>query len=336
MEKVYLYVLPGQQFHFGGYSSFETNVLEECDTHIHSDLLFSAIVDLCSQVYPDFVESLISGFKKDEIKISSAFWFIKKENKEICFYPKPSSCDLFRTNYFKKYKKVKYISERIIEQGITPDRWLEECFMEGTFLATREELNKIGIKSMPRLYDSVTSQKVRVHTDTVEDNLFLQTNIQVNDPGYPEISTGFWFYLDTPSSESKSNSVIMSLIRILADRGIGGQRSTGTGKIYKVSKHDSMDLKIIPGEPVLTLGLLSPDESETDNLLYYSLLTRGGRYSAAGQRLRLLNILEEGAILIGPTEGNIINLKPENTTPSLRYGKPLNISINKKFIPKWS
>ncbi|MCF8222298.1 MAG: type III-A CRISPR-associated RAMP protein Csm4 [Bacteroidales bacterium] len=336
MDKVFLFTRPGQQYHFGGFNNFESNVLEECDTHLHSDLLFSALVDTCSSVYPNLTEDLVSEFENGRIKLSSAFWFIEKDNIKICFYPKPVSCELFRTDDHKKFKKVKYVSEGIIKQGITPDLWNVECSLSGTFLCTKSELKKLGFEDMPGLYKTIILPKVKVHTDSVEDRLFQQTNIQVNDLDVPGTSTGFWFFLDTPSNDSPMYKIITPLLRILADSGLGGQRSTGTGKIHAITKSDIDDIEINTGEPVMTLGLLSPGQNDTDDMLYYTLLTRGGKYSGTKQRLMLLNMAAEGSILKRVLEGNIVNLQKSKMKTSLRYGNPLQVNINKKFLPSWS
>ena len=252
MEVAILKCLPNTQFHLGKSS------LENSFHVIHSDTLFSAIITVFNQVYPDDVDDLVGAFKNGDIKISSAFHCLEYNSNEYLFFlPKPQKYHYVGGTKIKESKKIKYFSVGVWNQAPHPDDLLEgpRALIGGTHLVTDEELERLGIKppngsskreqlnkrlQEVKFVKEVIYPKVRVHADSQTDVFYHQVNVQLQALDFwgkasrQKNQTHFYFLLEYRSATPFADRV-KQIIRLLADEGIGGERSTGCGSFEYVT-----------------------------------------------------------------------------------------------------
>lgn len=180
----------------------------------------------------------------------------------------------------------------------------------------------------------------------------LSGTVQVHTKACLEFSpgAGWWavvVFADEAAFERWSNP-IKSALRLLADSGLGGERSLGWG-------HSDSPEFTAPPEGLLPSGaggysLGGPATAESASWLLsvfapapeeaidwqrgaYSLVARGGRIESSarsGEPKRLLRMVEEGSVLIseGPLRGVATNVAPDGFPhPVFRAGYAVAVPI---------
>lgn len=71
MKAVILRCKPNAQFHFGKVALDSNMALANTSNYIHSDTLFSGLMNACAVLYPNQVQSFIDAFQRNIFKISS-------------------------------------------------------------------------------------------------------------------------------------------------------------------------------------------------------------------------------------------------------------------------
>lgn len=349
MQAVILKCKPNAQFHFGQIAIDENTSLDDTSEHLHSDTLFSAIINTAARVYPGKVDELVQQFKRGSISVSSGFYCLETlPGQYVYFLPKPLGCRAMRLDkanrdQFKKLKKVKYISKKVWEEGITPDRWEEECvFLQKKFVLHPHELPEGLRADAPeiRLFDKESLPKVKVHTAVQQDNLYIQTNIQIQDNQLlnPAPEVHFYFLLKADHPEADAYQQLKTILRFLVDEGIGGERSAGLGQLEGIEWQD-FSLQVTTPQAWCNLSLTIPQSrEEAARLTYYELLNRGGR--ATGRKLKdgnlekLLSIsmVKEGAVLKDRINGHTVAIAPSSTqAPYWRYGQCFALALHSNF-----
>lgn len=335
MKIVELIPLPGTQYHFGEIlPDGEVQSMNAVTPFPPSDLLFSALVNIWNKVFGD-ASGLVKRFEENEIQLSSAFFFIRQNAKTIRFLPKPVVAGLLKTDEHKKLKKIMFVSEAIITNGILPDDWLDpdKCtLIDGRLLCLSSELSGEAAGNIP-VYKEITVPKVKVHTTDEEHRLYNQTNnlFPLTDTG---IETGYYFYLNEslPADEKQKLNTVLNL---LADEGLGGDRSSGCGQFRKVRLQTCESVSEKSSGYYLSVSLSNPAENERDAFEYYQLIIRGGRETNGYGRLKLVNMIAEGAIVSRPVSGRIVDISPNGNGDYLRYGKTFLIPLDSKFETLW-
>ncbi|WP_299453041.1 type III-A CRISPR-associated RAMP protein Csm4 [uncultured Microscilla sp.] len=349
MQAVILKCTPNAQFHFGQLAIDENTSLDDTSEYLHSDTLFSAIINIAARVYPQQTDDLVQHFETGNLGVSSGFYCLETApGQYVYFLPKPLSCQAFRLgnenqDKFKKLKKVKYVSKKVWEEGITPDRWQTECvFLQKKFVLHPSELPEDLRAEAPeiRIFDKESLPKVKVHTAVQEDNLYMQTNIQIQDNEQLNLTpkVHFYFLLKTDSPDADYHKQLKTILRFLADAGIGGERSAGLGQLESIEFQD-FALQVTTPNAWSNLSLTIPQsENEAARLKYYELVSRGGR--ATGRKLKdgtlekLLGVrmVKEGAVLQEPIAGHTVSIAPKNTPyPYLRYGQCFALQLHSNF-----
>ncbi|HUS07735.1 MAG TPA: hypothetical protein VMZ52_15620 [Bryobacteraceae bacterium] len=159
-------------------------------------------------------------------------------------------------------------------------------------------------------------------------------------------SAGLWCAVAFAGEESRArwSDPVKAAFRLLADSGLGGERSRGWGHF-----EDPRFEGELPGDLVFSrpntenpphtawwlLSLFSPGAADTVDWSRgnYSLLTRGGRVGTMdshGQRKQLLQLVEEGSVVFasGPPQGCARNVAPEGFPhPVYRSGFAFSVEI---------
>ena len=350
MEVTILRCRPNNPFHLGKTS------LENSEDIIHSDTLFSAIINTYNQVYPGDVENLVEAFKKGEIRISSAFHCLEyAPDKYFFFLPKPVNYQYVTGENIKKIKKIRFFSAGIWKNPPRPEALLdgEIGILGENYLLTEPELYQIGLHpDMLKANEFLKDQKlvreeiypkVRVHASTQENVFYHQVHIQLQelhtqegeDDPHPRKQTHFYFLLDT-TQESPLIERFRQIIRLLADEGIGGERSVGCGTFLSVVFKSAKEMGFPEKDKTSTqcgLSLTIPLEKEDfDQIKSYQLVLRGGgslgKRGVAENHRKQVRMVAEGALFNCEIKGEFPNLAPENFPQVLRNGQAFSLPFH--------
>ena len=95
MNAVILKCKPFSAFHFGQVAVDADTSLNDTSEFLHSDTLFSAIINLAARVYPSEVNTLLALFGHNDVlpkvRLSSGFYCLQKGESFLYFLPKPLS-----------------------------------------------------------------------------------------------------------------------------------------------------------------------------------------------------------------------------------------------------
>jgi CRISPR type III-A-associated RAMP protein Csm4 len=141
------------------------------------------------------------------------------------------------------------------------------------------------------------------------------------------------------ASEAEWSEPVKAAFRLLADTGVGGERSRGWGRSAQPEFRPLSDLglNIAPADAAAYWLLSVYTPAAGDQIDWkrgnYSLITRGGRIESAarwGDEKQLLRMVEEGSVIFAdaPPNGAARNVAPEGFPhPVYRSGFALAIAI---------
>ena len=352
MEAVILKCRPNAQFHFGKIALDVNTSLSDTANVLHSDTLFSALIVTLNTIFPEHTKRFIDFFKGGEkLKISSGFYCVEHDGGYTYFLPKPIHYNLQHIEKDEKdekvkciektdrkmLKKVQFISKDVWEQGLLPKEWPEKCLiLQKRFVITKDEALAIALGDKWQdfeLYSEHTLPKVSVHKLTKEDNLYNQTNIQIADNRKLDLESTpaihLYFLLDQELEEG-DYSIFQTILSVLEDTGIGGERNVGCGRIEKVDYRDfQYDVQDVSDMQCM-LSLVNPTAQDLPNLKWYNVITRGGRKTANHGVLKRVKMLLEGGIAITSLDGQIPAIHDNGLF--LRCGKSLSLPVSQKTI----
>lgn len=357
MKAVILRCKPNAQFHFGKVALDSNMALANTSNYIHSDTLFSGLMNACAVLYPNQVQSFIDAFQRNIFKISSAYYCLEFNGTIHYFVPKPTlppsssskANDCCKTTIattemtLKEVKKIAYVALSILENAILANDWGDKkvCLVsqDGKFLLYSGDISS---NNNIAFYRELSTTKVNAHTISKEDTLYYQTNIQIADnPPIDNIKplVHFYFLVDIKDdADATLKSIFEQCIVYLSKVGIGGERSTGAGQFDGVETKDFI-YNVSQSTHYFTMGLFNPSKDELDKTHSYQVLTRGGRFvfndtaTDSDIRTKYVKMIQEGAVLSSLVEGRIVNVTPDKSpTPYFRYGKPILLPLPTKFI----
>lgn len=346
LESIILRCRPGAQFHFGRIALDVDTSLHDTSIFMRSDTLASALTETASRVFSgETFEKTLDDFKSGRVRFSSLFFCLETNDGSIVYFlPKPASLDTHNPGKDKdgndKERKtiyrVKFISKGVWEQGILPKDWDDKCVtLRGGFLVTKDELSSISkeLWEKIRLFDTVSLPKVAVHKPTRENSLYFQTNIQLPNfqhiEGLEKTSVHFFFLLESDDDVARNRA--HTLAQIMADEGIGGERTTGCGHLAGCDEAKTFDLKL-NSKLYSTASLLSPaDDNELQACLAYKAETRAGRRTAEHGYLKRLKMIGEGALLQKVVRGKTHDISANDNERYLRFGSPICLPLHDDF-----
>ncbi|MEM8528941.1 MAG: hypothetical protein AAGG68_30185 [Bacteroidota bacterium] len=219
------------------------------------------------------------------------------------------------------------------------------------YLTKEKKLLEKLIEKIKQVYKEKTSPKIADHARKKQDNIYFQKDLflqstyinrarlqklamKADDPIL--IQPHFYFLLDTDwDKESEAYKRLMFILReILPDEGIGGGISTGCGQVLACEVED-FSLDIPESEHQMTLSLTAP--LANDNIHFGKTILRGGRVLGdrskaedAQERLKMVRMLQEGAIVSADTKGDIPKL--HDNRDYYRYGKAFSIPLHPNYV----
>jgi CRISPR type III-A/MTUBE-associated RAMP protein Csm4 len=339
MKAIILKCRPGSRFHFGRAAMRQNDTLSDTDEIIHSDVLFGAFISAVARLYPE-VEVLKwkKHFEEGNIVFSSAFYCVEYQGKIVYLLPKPISLNHFPLKTFdsiegahKKLKRIKFISKGIWEKQLTPDDWFSNddiCFSpESRVVCLKEEFGNDNVAY--RLSEKMDTPKVKVRNISKEDTYYTQTDlVLVHDEN---ISVHWYFLWENTGLDEEEKKQAEKIITLMAESGLGGERSTGCGHIEEVVFDRSFAINTDKlSEQYVSLSLIIPSASEHQELIAYQTVQRGGMYYGANKRVKSVIATTEGAIIRSKINGSIANLSTEDRN-HWRYGICFPIPLPDSF-----
>jgi len=332
MQAVILRCRPNSQFHFGNFAFFGETFLDYASEIPHSDTLFSALVNIYDTVYAENkndTDIFVELFNQRKIKISSGMFCIEHQGKMIYFLPKPIECNLAKSDNHKKLKKIAYISKGVWETGVSPNRWDTDCLIiDSKFVCLKNELAGFESLETVKLFEKDSLPKVKVHSDSQDDSFYHQTNLTIADNSEIGIQLHYYFLYET-DLDNKMQKRFETTIRVLADTGLGGQRSTGCGLFDSVEFVTDFKFRTTNTQKHCALSLISPSKTnaDLDKAIYFQLIIRGGK-----NKTNIVRMLAEGAVVKPDICGQIVDISKQKDKSVLRFGLNFSIPIHSNLL----
>lgn len=281
--------------------------LQNIDSFIHSDTLYSAICTVWLRLYgtEDMVQSLLPTSGRPKLSVSSCFPFYDG----TYFFPKIATYVEVPLDVRKKYKKMRFLPQSIFETIIS------------------------GKESTDIIYNYLSGTLSTHGTDDTFSSVALdRTNsaselYEITDFWIHENAGLFFLYSCDEDIESKFHNVL----NVLGDEGIGGKRSSGRGTFVP----ELTDIELaLPDNPTMftTLSLYYPTSGESlspeDN---YSIVERGGWVSShipTSIKRKRVAMFTEGSLFASAPKGEIVDVTPDgHPHPVFRNGRAFAIPV---------
>jgi len=338
MEPIIIKLKPNSRFHFGKIALDPNVALSDTDEFIHSDLLFSALVNNLAQIKDkDFVNRFIDCFRSDKIKISSGYYCIEQDRKYTYLLPRPIHAPTFFSEEYENIKKIKdirFITPAVLRKH--PSSWTQNCIPVGNVLFSPEEINR-NIKPSHILYSKeVVPHLVKHKPNENAEGPFSLRIIQI--PELDSSTVHFYFLHEiSPDIDDELKEAFYFTVEMIKFNGLGGERSSGCGQVEDIIVGDPLfkqnELYTIikdKSEIRMSLGLIIPaDENEFNKFSFYDYITRGGRMTNRHGELKRVHMLSEGSVIQSAKEikCSTEDISQEGNQYYLRYGQALTINI---------
>ena len=306
--------------------------LEKTETYLPSDTLFSAICQTWATFYDtasltDFLNQYTAENGSLPFTLTSAFPFADN----VYFFPKPIT---FQTRS-KKSKRVQFVSDNIFRDIIAgnPPDFDEDSLInsENVWISAHEkdQLKELMDENKKvNVWETDTRPRVTIGARNAGSEIWHVETVQFNT------NCGFWFAADFDNDETKHK--IETLLRVLGDCGIGGERNAG----YGAFDFDTASIEIPDAQgsnQFMTLSPICPKSAdELEHLckgdVAYTLTPSSGWVGATGTvaRRKQINMFAEGSVLNTTDEpvGRLVDLKPNNWAhPVYRYGYAWQVGL---------
>ena len=309
--------------------------LEKTETYIPADTLFSALCQTWATFYDtasltDFLNQYTAENESPPFTLTSAFPF----THDLYLFPKP----LIFKSTSKKSKRVQFVSRSLFENIITGnlptfDEKDEKNVITGEKVWVNSE-EKDQLKNVMdeklSVWETTTRPRVSIDRQTEESSIWHVETVQFNE------CCGLWFAVNYDSDETKQK--IETILRVLGDNGIGGERNAG----YGLFDFDEVALEIPTSEDstqFVTLSPICPKSSEQlEHLLKgdiaYNLNPLTGWVTSAGaaSQRKQINMFAEGSVLntCGKPVGRLVDLTPKGYPhPVYRYGYAWQVRLKR-------
>jgi len=254
----------------------------------------------------------------------------------IYLFPKPLT---FRGNgdtaddFKKKIRKVQFISRSIFQDIISdnsPD-FVKDNLINGENVWVsadeKEQLTKV-LDNTPIIWETTPRPRVTIGAQNAGSEIWHVQTVQFNT------DCGLWFAAKFDSDATKQK--VETLLRVLCDNGIGGERNAGYGQFEFTPV--ALDIPSAEGSTqFVTLSPICPkSELQLGQLLAgdvaYNITKVIGRVSAfgSGAPRKQVNMFSEGSVLNAFDEplGSLVKLTPEKHPHHVyRYGYAWQVGI---------
>jgi CRISPR type III-A-associated RAMP protein Csm4 len=277
-----------------------------------SDTLSAALVVAAADLFGDTVHdrSIADVARDPPWVVSSLLPWAELGGAPVRFFPRPADHAFPRDGTAKTYRRVAYLSADLLAQpSLAPH--LSECH---TLAAGSKEIGALTWQRRA-VRPSVTLDRV-----TSASDLFHLEEVAVATVPRGEHATakaGAWLAVRT--EDEAGMKLVRTLLRHLADSGIGADRARGMG-CFSILRDEPLQLAELAQRRVL-LGYASPDDALAkalrDDEARYTVVRRGGRAHGAqgglGLQRRSLRLVAPGALL--PDAGAVVGRTRDVTPP---------------------
>ena len=333
---------PSAPFHFG-----ERGVgIEATEDILHSDTLFSALCcTLIEMGEGKTLRELLKSFQEGNppFLLSSAFPYAGT----LLFFPKPIlRPDLEGTSdeLRRKYKDVRFLSQGIWEaflEGESVASYLkqENLLQDGSLWVTDSEKVQLPKPTKFPFWCRDIVPRVTIDRVSSTSSIFHAGRVIFSQ------NCGLYFLIEF--REEFFRNIIDQALLLLADAGLGGERSSGHGQ-FKLRKSEPFPPFEGEGSVFLTLSLYNPTQEEISqgvlkNPASYEITERRGWIyspSYSGKYRKSVRMLAEGSLfcpLLNMAFGQLANVTPAIESPPhpvYRYGFAFPVAVTIKRISK--
>ena len=267
--------------------------------------------------------------------------------KKIFFLPKPELNYSVDKN-IKEEKKVKFISIKVFnslsEQSFNNISLIDKNTVIGYSFVVAEAEIKSG-KEMGGFITEIVTPKTKVHSPDQEGSFYHETDIQLipiesdEEKYFPH----FYFMYELSCSEEQEKE-FLTCLRILADEGIGDERSSGKGLFEEIIETEiDLNFENSSAKRILVSMCNPQTQQEFDSFEYYDILIRGGgsvsfdtlddkeenKPEYSDYRKKQVRMIAEGAIVNDKIKGRLVEVSPDKGAEHkyFRNGKSFTIPL---------
>ncbi|TVQ51102.1 MAG: type III-A CRISPR-associated RAMP protein Csm4 [Spirulina sp. DLM2.Bin59] len=327
--------------------------LEETGDRLPSDSLFSALISTYARIYPDNLEELFSQLNSPNppFRHSSTFIYLRNKDQYRYYLPKPLP---FPRNYeeheknnislTKAYKKFTYLPLEIWQrwyqgEGFTKQDQKDILANDRNQSSSKNKLKQLGLFDYGKTHETAKLPKVSLDRTTQASNFYHTKVVQFQSE--PEKQAGLYFLLHFAQANPELISQLKTVLHVLADEGIGGERSSGAGRFTldweELPKAWESLLQFKNGNAHSLLSLFWSNQQEElsriDENARYEFQERGGWVSSSPtgiqQRRKKVRMFSEGSVFAFPPQGRLADVTPPNFSshPVYRSGLALSLPI---------
>ena len=299
--------------------------LEETEISIPADTLFSAICQTWRTFYgeehlTDFLAQYETG---EPFLLTSAFPFAGNTR----FFPKPLiDLKVNADDERKKLKKVRFLSERRFRQIVNDEEIVfdpDDLINDGLLWIHDDD------KCSRTVWTTDKRPRVTLDRQSSSSEIWHLGGVKFHE------NCGLWFAAKFDAEETQTQ--IETILRVLGDTGIGGERSAGYG-IFDLHSEPTESESERETDRFVTLSPICPRDADELNRLIqgdvgYTLEECSGWIGSAegnGLRRQQVWMFAEGSVLAGNGAriGRLVDLKPDACPhPVWRYAYAWPIKI---------
>ena len=309
----------------------DSGTRDRVDSICHSDALFSAITHAMAQLgsLENWLAAAVNESGTPAVRFSSLFPF----QRETLLVPPPRSLWPPAASAKIRYKGAKLAPVAMIQsmlqgQPIDEDRWTldgeSECLLS-------TDRNRSGGPFRTGMRSNIAVDRLSPGALEPHSTACLEFA--------PD--AGLWMLVVFADDEAQSrwSGPLQSALKLLADSGIGGERSRGWGRSANPEWEDAGELFPQPAEDqptahwMLSLYDPAPDDAIDWGAGNYATLTRSGRIESSqrwGDLKQPTRMIEEGSVLLSarPPRGRVRDVAPAGFAhPVYRAGWAVSVTI---------
>jgi CRISPR type III-A-associated RAMP protein Csm4 len=304
----------------------DSGARDRVDLIYHSDALFSAVCSAMSQLglLEEWLQATAASSGEPAVRFSSFFPFIGETLLVVptrSLWPPPESTK----NRYKgaHFVPLSVVESLLAEKAMDEDRWAVDGESECLVLANQGRGPfRVALRSSAGV-DRLQNAAVEVHSTAC---------LEFTSAG------GLWTVVQfaDEAAVARWRTPVRSALLLLADSGLGGERSRGWGRSEAPEWRPWNPPQAPPADSAhWLLSLYTPAEIDTVDWKRgnYATVLRSGRIESStrwGEPKRPTSMIAEGSVLLAPNElrGAASNVAPEGFPhPVYRAGFAVTVSI---------
>ncbi|CUU34970.1 MAG: type III-A CRISPR-associated RAMP protein Csm4 [Armatimonadetes bacterium] len=321
---------------------------EETRDFVPADTLFSALCTLWAFLHGESALNELLARYRDEGRepffLTSAFPFAG----EIRFYPKPLRPPDTSLEFAKRWKSIRWVSERVFQAYLNgepirleaesqqpPGESRRLLLQDGKILIHPDDWQALQAfwnyeADDLRIYEVATVPRVTLDRISNASQIWLFSEVHFTQ------GCGLWF--GTVFGETGYQQPFEACLRLLGDTGLGGERNAGRG-LFNFERREWTLHSPSTASRFVTLSPWLPANTEqlgwlrAEGSAYELTLKRGwlGSPHASNLRRKEVWMIGEGSVIAHPPEfraGQLVNLQPDGAShPAYRYGYAFPVGV---------